>query len=281
VQGHSDIWVAPLRDWQRAKPITTGGASAHPSWTFDDKVVYEHYEGRLTRVIMLEPDGTSSRQLAIADESAHNLRLSPDNRYLVFVSYKTGAPHLWRSDLDGNNIVQLTNSNWDNGTDQPDFSPDGKWVFYSKLGAERGLWKVPIAGGDPVQLVASHDMALGPRVSPDGRMLAYRYRDKTATPIVGVAIFPLEKDSVQKRLDIDIPSEAYGWSIDSHAILYAKAEQGVSNVWNWPISGEPPTQITYFNNEFIWNLDLSRDGKQLVMDRGTSSSDVVLIRDLK
>jgi hypothetical protein len=43
----------------------------------------------------------------------------------------------------------------------------------------------------------------------------------------------------------------------------------------------PPQQIRHFNSLLIRSFDLSPDGKQLVMDRGTANRDVVLIRHVR
>jgi hypothetical protein len=40
-------------------------------------------------------------------------------------------------------------------------------------------------------------------------------------------------------------------------------------------------RVTHFNSEVIDSFDLSRDGKRLVMSRGTVKQDVVLIHDLR
>lgn len=274
---NSDIWVAPLLDSQREKSITSGGQSGMPSWTPDHKIVYLYSGGMATRFMTVSPDGTSARQLAAEDGSVWNLRPSSDDRYFVFFSSKTRPHHLWRTDVDGNNAVQLTNSEWDNDNDQPDFSPDERWVFYSKVGAEGGMWKVPITGGDPVQVLASRDEVFSPSVSHNGTMLAYSYHDNAVTPMIGVAIFSLLEGAVQKRLDI--PQGTTRWSNDNRSILYIKTDNGVSNLWSQPISGEQAKQITHFNRGIISNFDLSDDGKQLTMQRDTSSLDVVLIRD--
>ena len=73
----------------------------------------------------------------------------------------------------------------------------------------------------------------------------------------------------------------FRWGTDGRSLLYTKNEGGVDNIWSQPIAGGTPKQITYFNSELISNFDLSRDGKRLVMSRGTRKQDVVLIRDLK
>ena len=56
---------------------------------------------------------------------------------------------------------------------------------------------------------------------------------------------------------------------------------GTSNIWKQPLDGGPATQLTDFKTDRIFWFDWSRDGKQLALVRGTVSSDVVLISDIK
>lgn len=107
-------------------------------------------------------------------------------------------------------------------------------------------------------------------------MLAY-YHGKPSERSA-VEILSLEGDAPAKRFDI---AGLTRWTPDSRSLLYIKNEGGVSNLWSQPISGGTPKQITHFNSELIRSFDLSRDGKQLVMNRGTANRDVVLIRDLR
>ena len=48
-------------------------------------------------------------------------------------------------------------------------------MLYSKVGPEKGVWKVPMEGGNPVRL--SDRDAHRPAISPDGTMIAYAYKD--------------------------------------------------------------------------------------------------------
>jgi Tol biopolymer transport system component/predicted Ser/Thr protein kinase len=276
-----DVWVAPFAQADSAKSITSGGRSEQETWSPDGRIVYDKFGASgESDIWLMEPDGAKERQLTVnAGMWNRAPRVSKDGRYIVFISTRTGSPHIWRMDTDGNNAIQLTNSPLDSlWFGSLDCTPDGKWVVYSKFGADTGIWKVPIKGGEPERLNNTHE-ALNPSVSLDGKMLAYSYRDWTVTPINGVAVMWLDGITPPKRFDIS--SDAVRWTPDSRSLLYVKNEGNVSNLWSQPISGEPPKQITHFNSTLIRSFDLSSDGKQLVMDRGTANRDVVLIRDLR
>jgi eukaryotic-like serine/threonine-protein kinase len=276
-----DVWAAPFMQADNAKPITVGGRSGQANWSPDGRILYSKVGGSgETDIWAMEPDGANARQLTISRGLRNEgPRISVEGRHVVFISTRTGSFHIWRMDMDGNNPVQLTNSPldylWFNSLG---CTPDGKWVVYSKYGADTGIWKVPIKGGDPVRLNNTHE-AKYPAVSPDGKMLAYSYRDWTLAPMNGVAIMWLDGSTPAKRFEIS--SGAIGWTPDSRSILYIKNEGGISNIWSQPISGGAAKKITHFNSLLIRSFDLSRDGKQLVMDRGTASRDVVLIHDLR
>jgi eukaryotic-like serine/threonine-protein kinase len=274
-----DAWVAPFVEPDSAKPITSGGSSAREAWSPTGKIVFDKRGGPgETNIWIMERDGSNARQLTSNTGRINQApSVSPDGHYIVFVSERTGTAHLWRMDIDGNNAKQLTNSPHDLlWYGSPDYTPDGKWVIYVKSGIEAGLWKAPIEGGDSVR-VNNTPHALYFAVSLDGKMIANNYDNEVGG--LGVEVTPLDGSTPPKRLDI--PMGKIRWSPDSHSILYVKNEGGVSNIWSQPISGEALNQITHFNSALIRSFDLSRDGKQLVMNRGTANRDVVLIRDVR
>jgi Tol biopolymer transport system component len=134
--------------------------------------------------------------------------------------------------------------------------------------------------GNPVRLTGAEEHF--PTISPDGRMIAYSYDDAAANPPHGVAIMAFEGGPPTKRFDILSPMYTwFGWATDGRSLLYTKNEVGVENIRSQPIAGGTPKQITHFNSELISNFDLSRDGKRIVMSRGTHKQDVPLIRDLR
>jgi eukaryotic-like serine/threonine-protein kinase len=279
-KGYVDVWLASSAEADRARPITSEGHSGMAAWGPEGRIIFtNHTGGGPTTMMTTEADGTDPKQLLDEDAGIINPEVSPDLHKLVFLSDRSGSMHLWRFDLDGNNLVQLTNSEWDLPYDGPGFSPDGKWVFYGRSGPDGGIWKVPIEGGNPLRVFAAKDDALFPAVSPDGKLLAFSYQDSSASPSSGVAILSLDSGSVQKRFDI--PQGPVQWSADSHSLLFNKTDAGVSNLWSQPIKEGKAKKITHFNDETISDFSLSPDGKRILMSRGRTSFDVVLIRDAK
>jgi Tol biopolymer transport system component len=270
-----DTWVAPMAALDTAKPITSDGQAGEPTWSPDGRIVY--FSIADGNIWLMESDGSNRKQLT-SNTGGSNFepRVSPDGHYIVFFSDRTGSHQIWRMDSDGNNPKQLTDSPFQEGS--PDCSPDGKWVVYSKGGPEKGIWKVPMEGGNSVRLNDAE--ADDPAISPDGKMIAYSYEDAAASPPHGVAIMAFEGGPPMKRFDTP-QSASFRWAADGRSLLYTKNEGGVDNIWSQPIAGGTPKQITHFNSERIGGFDLSRDGKRIVMNRGTVKQDVLLIRDLR
>jgi TolB protein len=231
---------------------------------------------------MMNADGSNGRLLTDESSSNRNPAVSPDGRYLVFLSSRSGIDNLWRMNLDGSNLKQLTTA----GGFMFDFSPDGRWVVFSNRETDFvKLFKISIDGGSPVRLYDQPSRL--PAVSPDGKLIACLSTDRQSGK-VNLLILPFEGGAPLKTLDakaVNISDViAPRWTPDGRALIYANPQQGRVNLWRVPLDGSPPQQVTHFNDakpERIWNFDLSRDGKQLVIARGSQSADVVLISEVK
>jgi Tol biopolymer transport system component len=283
VQGEPswDIWVGSFAEPDSAKPITSGGQAGAPVWSADGRIVYVANDLRGWSIWSIDSEGHNPRTVVIGMGEVGGVvgalpRVSADGHHIVFISDRTGSFHVWRMDIDGNDPKQLTKSPNDDFT-IPDVTPDGRWVVYRKKGEEKGIWKVPMAGGDPVRLNET-GVGVALAVSPDGKMIAYSYDDPRATPRRGVAIMALDGGPPVKLFDIS--AGTLRWTTDARFLLYTTEVSG-SNIWSQPIAGGGAKQITHFNQAFIQMFDLSSDGKRLVMDRYTESDHVMLIRDLR
>jgi len=154
-------------------------------------------------------------------------------------------------------------------------------VLYN--GPSFGFWKVPADGGQPVQF-ESDGWAAG--VSPDGKLVACFRR---TGPGLGqqwhISIVPIEGGASIKSFDVasgNAPN--LGWASDGKAILYQVTRGGlfgVTNLYSQSLEGGPPKQLTDFKSGTFSAWGWSRDGKWLAFGRGTTTADVVLIKDFR
>jgi Tol biopolymer transport system component len=68
------------------------------------------------------------------------------------------------------------------------------------------------------------------------------------------------------------------WSPDSKGLDYIDGRSGVDNIWEQPLMGGTPKQLTKFTTrEAIVDFTWSADSSALLLIRERGSSDVVLI----
>jgi Tol biopolymer transport system component len=204
--------------------------------------------------------------------------VTPDGKYIVFVSDRDGAGRLWRMGLDGSSPVRLADDLVARG--RGTVSADGRWVFFTTMAGESR--KVSIDGGSSSELFGAdgagrteplppgfHD----PMLSPDGATLAGHYNDQAARG-ERIALIPMAGGPA--KLLPTVPPTAT-WAPDGRALVYIETKGGVSNLLRQPVAGGAPTPLTKFASEQIFNYAISPDQRQVGLVRGRVSSDVVLI----
>lgn len=281
-----NIWTQPGDDASRAKQTTFGDATQDGwsglGWMPDGRIVYSSSANGHPDVWVMDADGQNKKQLTMELGSKFfGLSVSPDGRYIVFVSLRAGNAHIWRLDADGQNPKQLTNGEWEI---QPEFLPGGQWVSYSARVSGKGTrLKVPIEGGEPQPMDGPYSDIVG--ISPDGRLVAFIPPRDPSRPSQGKRIAVAPYGGGEPIKVFDLPTEAaprrMQWSPDGSAITYFITRNNVSNLWRQPIDGGAAKQLTNFELSQMHYFAWSRDGKQLAMVRITGTSDVVLIKDFK
>src|SRR5690606_28565191 len=101
------------------------GVAAAP----DGSVVYTTRIKGTQDISIVYPSG-QTRQLTQRARSNFSPAVSPDGKYIVFVSTRAGNPTLWRMDISGENAVQLTKDAGIAG--EPQITPDGRSVIYDQ-----------------------------------------------------------------------------------------------------------------------------------------------------
>jgi Tol biopolymer transport system component len=271
----SDLWLAPAGDAARAQQITTGArVNRGLSWLTNRSIVYADGNGDLFSV----QEDESNRTLLMPGE--HNNALpaaSADGRFIAFQSYRNEKWNVWRMEADGSNPAQLTNEAF---AVLPECSADSKWVLYYRVD-DRSTWQVPIQGGPPTRVNMPNRAGGTPQVSPDGKLLAYIAEPAAMSSPMVLGVVPFGGGSPVYTFDMPTGATWIRWAPEGKALDYLLTRAGATNIWRQPLAGGPPKQITNFKSDLIFFFDWSRDGKQLALARGTTSSDVVLISDFQ
>jgi DNA-binding winged helix-turn-helix (wHTH) protein/Tol biopolymer transport system component len=287
----SGVWVMPSGDLtsQRvvqgqfpidergAIQIATGtGRMQDVAWTNDGRVVYVSQGSDGSNAWVSQPGATSPRQLTLDGRNIHGVAVSPDGRYLVFSSDRSGTFNLWRVDLRGGEPVQLTSGE---GEVSPRFSPNGRWIVYQRgYPTGVGIWRVPVDGGESTPL--GETRAQKPDVSPDGKLIAYHTLDsEVESPPWIFGVMPFDGGRLIKRFSFapTVVERLLRWVPGGWGLAYIDSTGGVSNIRVQPLDGGPPRELSNFKSESIESFDWSPDGRQLAIIRATVTSDVVLI----
>jgi len=101
-----------------------------PRWSPDGSriAIARWRQGGFYDVVILDPAGGGVTQ--VTDDRAVDMTpaWSPDGRYLLFSSDRTGISNLYAWDTRGGGMMQVTNVL--TGAFQPDVSPDGRWIAF-------------------------------------------------------------------------------------------------------------------------------------------------------
>jgi eukaryotic-like serine/threonine-protein kinase len=277
----SRIEIIPSNgDTSRLARLTTSAVNEEGfrgfAFTPDGRIVFSSFEGSESDIWIMNPDGSGRQRLTSDAYLDENPAVSPDGRYVVFISNRaTGGnvPNLWRMDIDGTNLKQLTNV----FDVDPDISPDGHWVIYNSWTPSEGsaLWKVPINGGDRVRVTDYHTEHQS--YSPDGQWIGF------ISNVNGQrnAIIP-SSGGVKPIKEFTFPGFQYfqlRWTPDSKHLSFIGPPPDPSNIWLQPIETGEARPLTNFKSEYIYRHAWSRDGKTLGLARGFVSADVVLLKD--
>jgi Tol biopolymer transport system component len=172
----SNVWRISSDGKRTTRLIASSREDSSPSWSSDGKrfVVRSNRSGEF-ELYTYAADGSDQKR--ITDFGAHidNPRWSPDNAWIVFDGNRASVD----SNVKHHNIFLVPAAGGphrritDDSThySDPTWSHDGRWIYYLKEGSADQTWKVPLAGGYPVLVMAQQTQDLAE--SEDGEHLYY------------------------------------------------------------------------------------------------------------
>lgn len=280
-QVNADIWTAPGAGTKDARRILHGVAPRYEgidgfSWTPDNKILYTAYVGDSRVIWAMNGDGTDPQQVTPGrrDISDSDLSATPDGRYIVFQSNRSGSFEIWRIDRDGTKLRRLT-SDGENRT--PSLSPDGHWIVYvSAQNGKTSLARMTIDGTDNESI--TDESCQWPAVSPDGTLIACYARDRLSGS--GIAVLPF--GGGHRTRFFPISGDLGGrllmrWAPDSKAIIY-KIESGF---FRQGINERQPELIKDFADVPVRNFAWSEDGKNFAYVTGSPTQEIIVMENVE
>ena len=151
---------------------------------FDTRIAFISELGskteRTKRLTIMDYDGANVRYLTDGSNLVLAPRFSPDGDELIYTSYQTGKPSVYRLNLrNGRNNRVLDTLDM---TFSPRFSPDGKRVIFSRT--TRGntdIFETNLATNESRRITRNRAIDTAPSYSPDGRRIAFE-SDRSGTP---------------------------------------------------------------------------------------------------
>jgi serine/threonine protein kinase len=269
-----ELDVAPAASPMQLKPVPLSSQVNLWKWGWmpDGRLIVPQ-SGQLK---MVTPAGNETVLLNDTTHISDQASACADGRYIVFRRVnRTGAAavNIWRMDVTGSNVSQLTAGQNDR---EPACSPDSKWVYYIDQADNRYVKRVPVGGGAAETVVKSPVASFD--LSPDGSLISssdVREQDHKL-------MIRLDPTDGGTTTDVDADSRMTStptFSPDGKSIVYAVREKGVDNLWEQSLDGKNRKQLTTFSKDLIFRYAFSKDGKQVAIERGNIESDAFLFHD--
>jgi Tol biopolymer transport system component len=152
--GSVEIWMCDSDGSNLVQVTSLNKRAGTPRWSPDDQQIAFDFrsEGKWS-IYAVSADGGLPRSIATSDFDNNMPSWSGDGRWIYFASTRTGDYQVWKAPAQGGKAVQVTRQ----GGGPAFESPDGKYVYYAKSFPAQapGIWRVPVDGGDEVQIFDS------------------------------------------------------------------------------------------------------------------------------
>lgn len=218
----------------------------------------------ISEVWICDYDGANNRQITHEGKyCVHPLFIPNSNNLFLYVSYKTGQPKIYLSDLNcsfskllvslrGNQLLPSISKNGDKVAFICDASgrPD---LFLKKLDGKSELPKQIFSYASATQASSSF--------SPDGSKIAF-VSDKDGSPRIYVINTEMEYN--RKRADCKLitiknrENVSPSWSPDGTKLAYSAKVDGVRQIWIYDFQKDEEWQLTIGNGNKenpIWAMD--------------------------
>jgi Tol biopolymer transport system component/predicted Ser/Thr protein kinase len=256
------LWAAkPVHAAEKAAPLVEMGRRGRLSWFLAAALLLA--AGGVTGWLAHRPSAAEANPLANAtftrltdfEGEERDAAISPDGRFVAFLSNRTGRLEIWVTQVGTGSAVNLTQGrtgNLDGLVRALGFSGDGSQIWFHDADVTMPLRTLPLMGGAPRVFLASSPVKTPPwnvAWSPDGNRLVYH------TANGGDPMFVTDHTGASPhQILIDKPgfhNHYPVWSRDGQWIYFVRGfvTTGQMDLWRISPNGGEPERLTHHNSE--------------------------------
>ena len=272
VQTETNATIYVVEKGKEPLRLTSGAGredgTAGMTWLPDGRLVFTSTGSGLPQLWIVDGNGQHLHQLTSLSAPATRPRSAPDGRYIYFQSAAPEGLAIFRVASDGSGLQQLTR---DGDAREVIVSRDGQTLFYTAMkSGNPNLMKMPADGGTPSRVTdgffRAHDL------SPDGTTILGNAWNEPARRVM-LATLTLSTGAITSYPE----SPTNAQMMPDGRITMVVRRNGRAHVMTRALNGDDPVEVGELGTENVFNGAVAKDGR-VAISRGTSSSDVVLIR---
>jgi len=200
-----------------------------------------------------------------------NTSISPDGKYVSFVTAESGKRGLWVRQVSTSSLIQIappTEATYFGTT----FSPDGELVYFTRADEQSpsgALYQVPVLGGTPRKILADVTSAI--TFSPEGKRMAFtRFSEQQGESyLIAANVDGSNEQTLATRKEPEFFS-SYGlsWSPDGRLIacgVLMNAAETPAKLIGVPAQGGAERLLTSESFRDIFHVIWLGDGSGLVL----------------
>ncbi|MCI0451532.1 MAG: protein kinase [Candidatus Latescibacteria bacterium] len=261
-----------------ARRLTSATSPEHSSFGLEaaaDRVVFPAVHEQRLAISTMPFEGGEPRRLAVGPGHATNV-IARGNR-IFFQRYDDdGQQHVWRMNLDGSALTQLTNGG---GENLLDVSRDASRLVFARIDSTQGVWLLPADGGEAVPVDAAGSLGVG-------------FFSRDGDDVIVVDLVPDGGGLVQtvfRVVSVENRAEVMHFTSPPQALDHAEAPDGAlsfldrndsaRNVFSIKFAGGEPRQITTFTDGRLTDHEWSPDLKRIAVVRHDDAGENVWVLD--
>ncbi|HET8864050.1 MAG TPA: hypothetical protein VFM80_00040, partial [Gracilimonas sp.] len=264
-----------------------------------ERIFYSSFSPQDWDIYISRDSGESITKFTDHPSLDYDAIISPDGKWVVFTSERSGIPQLYLKAIDGTQpAAQLIKSN--SFQDQAAFSPDGSQLaFVASHEGNSEIYLIPFLPNSIQDISAALNLTnhpggdFRPAFSPDGKQLAFS--SDRGHEIVPHPLFPFARQRTGDVYSVDINGEnlkrltdskywdgSPAWTIDGTKIIFYSGRNGENSIFEMDADGTNQNQLIEFSGpavspKFIsdekvafttWNSQ--RDFKIMQFDKATN-----------